>query len=138
MQLKKIQIDRQNLLKYYTIILYSLLIINLKNENTPYIFFFYNMQKIPSLILLFFGSVWVFFFFILTPFPLSIWGTLPILGLWQSLLCHQLSTQETISTSLQLRHHRYSLTIIICVWFTETRLSPKWHTTTKEKKVKGF
>lgn len=137
MQLKKIQIDRQNLLKYYTIILYSLLIINLKNENTPYIFFFYNMQKIPSLILLFFGSVWVFFF-ILTPFPLSIWGTLPILGLWQSLLCHQLSTQETISTSLQLRHHRYSLTIIICVWFTETRLSPKWHTTTKEKKVKGF
>lgn len=137
MQLKKIQIDRQNLLKYYTIILYSLLIINLKNENTPYIFFFTICRKYhlwSYCFLVQFG----FFFFILTPFPLSIWGTLPILGLWQSLLCHQLSTQETISTSLQLRHHRYSLTIIICVWFTETRLSPKWHTTTKEKKVKGF
>lgn len=31
---------------------------------TPLTFFFYNMQKIPSLILLFFGSVWVFFFYL--------------------------------------------------------------------------
>lgn len=35
---------------------------------TPLTFFFYNMQKIPSLILLFFGSVWVFFFFYLDSF----------------------------------------------------------------------
>lgn len=62
MQLKKIQIDRQNLLKYYNIILYSLLIINLKNENTPYIFFLQYAENTIFDPIVFWFSLGFFFY----------------------------------------------------------------------------